>query len=290
MEPSLVNNCVNYRDVQVTKLANQKLITLFTERRKDVQPSDWQFLVNKLKSYNDAESSELAKTIQSFCQDYEQTVFAELRREDSNGQNESQSSKVDTRKTKLMENHPSICFTSVLNGQNDGLTEISINQKFLSEIGYSTDSFASTVLQEGIPQLMPYDSNVTESMAKILMGNFSAARQEGFKTSEFEAPLLLKSGYVKSVKIQMNLFFKKEKSGVVMDVILTILSKKTPFFQEKALESCLNSDFLHTMNFKEKEMAQFFSMYYNESPTLRYTNMNKVCRVMEVTGDDSDDE
>lgn len=43
---------------------------------------------------------------------------------------------------------------------------------------------------------MPYDSIATESMAKLLMENYFTARQEGFKTSEFEAPLLLKSGYV----------------------------------------------------------------------------------------------
>ena len=59
---------------------------------------------------------------------------------------------LEKKKNKLMESHPSICITSRLRRQNDDITEVSVNQKFLTEIGYTPDSFASTVLQEGIPQ------------------------------------------------------------------------------------------------------------------------------------------
>lgn len=100
------------------------------------------------------------------------------------------------KKKKLMETYPSICFTSKIRGQEDDSLEISVNQKFLSEIGYSTDSFASTVLHEGLPQLFSYQNDATNTIAKFIMENFFISSPEGLHTQEFEAPLLLKSGYV----------------------------------------------------------------------------------------------
>jgi len=44
------------------------------------------------------------------------------------------------------------------------------------------------------------------------------------------------------------------------------------------------------MNFKEKEMATFLSIFYQETPALRYTNMDKVCRIQEITSDDDEDD
>lgn len=45
-EPSLINNYITYRDVQVTKLSNQMLVTLFAEKRKDIPVSDWYLGLN----------------------------------------------------------------------------------------------------------------------------------------------------------------------------------------------------------------------------------------------------
>lgn len=85
------------------------------------------------------------------------------------------------------------------------------------------------------------------------------------------------------------MFVNKEKQGLTTDIVFTLLSKNTPFFQEKTSEHFLNVDFLTIMNFQENEMAFFLSYYYKESPSLRYTNMDKVCRIKEID-DDSDDE
>lgn len=56
------------------------------------------------------------------------------------------------KRTKLLEAFPCLIVKSHLNKKGFGLVEIVLNEKFLAELGYSIESFSTTVLQEGLPQ------------------------------------------------------------------------------------------------------------------------------------------
>jgi hypothetical protein len=293
-EPSLLNHCVNYRDIQISKFANQKLVTIAAEKRKDSDLPNWKNLVEKLSNSSNEESQAFGQIVQNYSERYED--FFSPSTQESTPDHNKEDSFVDSaevmekKKAKIMESSPSICFTSHVKSQEESTIEISATQKFLLELGYSIDAFASTVIQEGLPQLFScWQNNTMRAVAKVIMENYFNATLEGFQSCEFEAPLLLKSGYVKNVKFQIHLLLRKESVGFTMDTIFTILGKNTPFFQEKSLDQQLNLEFLNLMNFKEIEMASFLSMFYQESPSLHYTNMDKICRIQEIDDTEDDD-
>ena len=51
-EPSLLNNCVNYRDIQISKFANQKIVTIAAEKRKDSDLPHWYLVCGKISILN----------------------------------------------------------------------------------------------------------------------------------------------------------------------------------------------------------------------------------------------
>jgi len=295
-EPSLLNNCVNYRDIQISKFSNQKIVTIAAEKRKDSDLPSWKVLIDKLNNNSSNQESNLfGQLIQNYSDRFEDLLSPST--QGSTPDHNKEDSFVDMaevmekKKMKLMETLPSICFTSHVKSLDDCSLEISATQKFLLELGYSIDAFASTVIQEGLPQIFScWQNNTMRAVAKMIMENYFNSSLEGFQSDEFEAPLLLKSGYVKNVKFQIHLLLRKESVGFTMDTIFTILSKNTPFFQEKALDQQLNLEFLNLMNFKEIEMASFLSMFYQESPSLHYTNMDKICRIQEIDDTEDDDD
>jgi len=53
---------------------------------------------------------------------------------------------------KLLEKYPCILLKSALNHGRPGITEIIFTEKLVSELEYRLDEFASTILENGIPQ------------------------------------------------------------------------------------------------------------------------------------------
>lgn len=60
--------------------------------------------------------------------------------------------KVEAEKTELLDSYPCICFKSSFGIGRNGVSEVVFNEQFLEEINYPFDIFASTILQDGIPQ------------------------------------------------------------------------------------------------------------------------------------------
>ena len=54
--------------------------------------------------------------------------------------------------SRLFEKYPCIVFNSSKQSSSSKLKEICFNEQYLSELGYSLETFASTVLQEGLPK------------------------------------------------------------------------------------------------------------------------------------------
>lgn len=61
-------------------------------------------------------------------------------------------SAADKKKSDLMEKYPCIQLTSLFKGYENRLSKISFNEKIIQFLGYTTDSFASNILREGIPR------------------------------------------------------------------------------------------------------------------------------------------
>ena len=59
---------------------------------------------------------------------------------------------VDKKKKDFMEKYPCIQLNSHFKGYENRLSKICFNEKFILLLGYTTDSFASVILREGIPQ------------------------------------------------------------------------------------------------------------------------------------------
>jgi len=60
--------------------------------------------------------------------------------------------KTEKKLSRLLKEYPCIYFISCSGRNNQGMGEICFNEQYLNEIGFSVESFATTVLQEGVPR------------------------------------------------------------------------------------------------------------------------------------------
>jgi len=109
-----------------------------------------------LSNSSNEESQAFGQIVQNYSERYED-FFSPSTQESTPDYNKEDSfvdmaEVMGKKKAKIMEASPSICFTSHVKSQEESMIEISATQKFLLELGYSIDAFASTVIQEGLPQ------------------------------------------------------------------------------------------------------------------------------------------
>ena len=60
--------------------------------------------------------------------------------------------KTEKKMSRFLKDHPCIYFTRTMEKSNSGVKEMCTNEQYLNECGYTFDSFATIVLQEGIPK------------------------------------------------------------------------------------------------------------------------------------------
>ena len=60
--------------------------------------------------------------------------------------------KTERKFEKLLKDYPCLYYTRSLDKNNPGVKEICFNERYLSEAGYSLESYATTVLQHGFPR------------------------------------------------------------------------------------------------------------------------------------------
>jgi len=58
----------------------------------------------------------------------------------------------ENKKKELFENFPSFCLKFRLRNHENILQEMLFSESFVSQLGYSADSFVTSVFQEGIPR------------------------------------------------------------------------------------------------------------------------------------------
>jgi len=73
-----------------------------------------------------------------------------------NGYNEEELLKItedsQRKMTRFLQEYPCIIFTSTTEKNTARVRDMTFNEQYLNEIGYSLESFSTTILQEGIPR------------------------------------------------------------------------------------------------------------------------------------------
>ncbi len=96
----------------------------------------------------------------------------------------------------LLENYPCIFLKSGSIEGKPGISEIVLNEEFMKEVGYPLDIFASQVLEEGIPQFMPYENEAQNVILRQVMEKYFEL-DSFYKSAEISSHLFTKDNYVK---------------------------------------------------------------------------------------------
>jgi len=99
-----------------------------------------------------------------------------------------------------LEDYPCIFLKSGAIEGKPGISEIVLNEEFMKEVGYPLDIFASQVLEEGIPQFMPYENEAqTVILRHVMEKYFELSTEESYQSAEISSYLFTKDNYVKEV-------------------------------------------------------------------------------------------
>lgn len=285
-EISLFNESKTYRDMVVKEMYDQKVLAVRPIPKKNSEFLSQSEILEKLSHLDTMEIADWAKVLKVFYQKYDKVMKRQTRKKTKSDTRKKfyvqVTSKTEQTKKDLYASYPCYEIKFRIKNHHSQLNEILFNENFLKEIGYSTDSFVSTILKEGIPQLMSYDSSNSFSI-KSLIENYFQIEDSGFLIPDLESTLLLKNGFVKKIKYQMHILMNYEANTFGMDIVWSILSKEEPYLtQEKNLLDKINECFIQEMAVRENEADHFLSVFYNQSIQKRYTNINKICTIKEL--------
>jgi len=271
--------------IEMIKEQNYQKISLTIQKKVQIELPAWQNLIEGLL---DSESNELrgwGTRIKNFSIGYEQ-YHRELSREEGtmNGFNQKElmeiTEKTERKLARYLKEYPCIYFTSVHEKYNSSCKETCFNEQYLHELGYTLETFSATVLQEGIPSMLPYD-NICST--KLMLDNYYTLGKDGVETPEIISDLSMKNGYLKRVRYKV-IFLPSYRNRVYhMTGIVVILGRENSFVIEDTEEKCeWNKTFLKKIIKKEKDINKFMKMYYDRTLILPHTSAHKVCKIREL--------
>lgn len=89
---------------------------------------------------------------------------------------------------------------------------------------------------------------------------------------------------MKDIRYQMHVLMNYETNTFGMDVIIAIVAKGEPYLpSQKNLTDKLNESFIQEMIVRENEAEYLLSTFYNEKIQKKYTDMNKMCHIKEIS-------
>lgn len=111
------------------------------------------------------------------------------------------------------------------------LSDVVFSETFIAELGYSVESFANSVLKEGLPQyfplsyilnkpsfrLMPLHSSHSTTLLKALVGNYFTIEDSGQEIPNQVSTLFMKNGYVMKIfteEFLLKNLFKGERGDI----------------------------------------------------------------------------
>lgn len=286
-EISLYNESKNFKDITVTQIAEQRVITIKTSLKTDKSVPDWNELMDTLTQTNDEEMSEWVKSIKLFSHTYSKVMQRQSRKKMKSEPRKQFFYKV-TDQTKiqdqyLFENYPCLKLKFRIKNHQNQLKEIVANEDFVKELGYSIENFVTVILQEGFPQIMPYDNPLASVVIKSLVKNYFTIGEQGFEVGELTCPLLMKNNFTKNMKFKAYFLMNYEDTVFGMDLIIAITSAEEPYLLPKrTLSQEISPDFVELMSSHEKEMVDFVSGFYDQMIKQYYTGFFKTCLLKEI--------
>lgn len=285
----------NFRSVNVLQKSATKLVQIDVESKDTFKTLGWDQVLQSLCPSGDVELSVWGSTVKKFGAKYDEFVheltrknneFAKNKRE-LNEQNEITKT-TETKKTRLLEFLPCVYYKLRFDKSNIGMTQVSFTNLFLKTLGFSIDSFVTTVFQEGIPQFTSYDSEILQHTTKALLDNYFDLGKEGFNTPELNIRLLMKSGYIRNAKAQSYFFVNYDEGNFGVDVVMSITAQGEPYLDCQLIpEHDVNHEFIQERAQCEVDQAIFLSNYYDDvSFTPRYSYFDKVCQIRELDSTD----
>lgn len=287
-EPSLINNFKIFKNVQITETYKEKLVKVLAED-KATELTNWPELVQRLENSDSSRFKEWASSIKGFCEryeniikDFETTQYAGLSKKTLEDYEEMTQITGKVRQN-LIKNFPFLeCKYQLKNGKIQ-LNEFIFSEKFLAEIGFTTENFASMVFQEGLPKIVPWESQCTTLQAQFRLDKFLKIDKDGFQSEDSETCLIMRSGYMKKIKLRVNYHSSYEKGILNFHVFATVIARQRPYLDlTKSVEDKMSTEFVRIMSNKEQEMAQFMSKYYDIVPEQRFTNIDRICLIKEI--------
>lgn len=181
-EISLFNESKTYRDIVIKDMFDQKVLAVRPIPKKNSeflsQYLTWLVgykairseILEKLSHLNTMEIADWAKVLKVFYQKYDKVmkvnqyweaniylIFQRQTRKKTKSDTRKKfyvqvTSKTEQTKKDLYASYPCYETKFRIKNHHSQLNEILFSENFLKEVGYSTDSFVSTILKEGIPQ------------------------------------------------------------------------------------------------------------------------------------------
>lgn len=286
-EISLYNETKNFKDIAVNKVNEQTIVTLKPTLKTDKYVPDWTELTNILSQTEDEKMNEWAKNIKSFCHTYSKVMQRQSRKKMKSGPRKQffyhVTDETNSQSTRLFENFPCIKLRYRIKNHQNQLKEILLNERFVKEMGYSIDNFVTTVLQEGFPQLLPYENPLGPVVLKALIKNYFTIGDNGYQVDELACPLLMRNNLAKNMKFKSYFLMNYEDSVFGMDIIFAITAADEPYVMPKVkLNQELNNEFINLMSSQEGEIDYFVSNFYDQSIKRNYTNFHKTCMLKEI--------
>jgi len=289
-ETSLLNHFKVFKHAQLIEYQNTKLIKVLVENKAGATSINWHETIEKFKNSESNQIRSWAEPVKAFCERHER-VLKEVEDIYYNGCSSQrlQFYKEMTDKTVQMRQNlnkifPCIEVKSQIKDGRFQITELIYNEKFLNEIGHSLETCSTSIFQEGLPRLIPFESNCGSLAAKLRLDKHLVIEKEGYQSEDVETCLIMKSGYMKKVKLRFHYHSSFEKEMLCFNIFATIVAKQKPFIDVSMHAGHqVNKDFVRLMSNKEEEMSNFLSLYYNKAPELIYTNLDKVCKIKELS-------
>jgi len=286
---SLLNEFHLYRGVHVADYEGQKIVVVKTERRTDRRYIRWKTVVKKA-SQGGSRSKHFATAVQGYCERVEQTANDYIHKVASLSVQKGGKAKiaelkeeVDNKKRELVTKFPYFQCRSSFRGFQTELDEILVNERFLQIIGFSIETFISTVLSEGLPALLGMrlgsESDMTTTQCRY-------GHQEGKYKSE--APTIYfclhsRSNFVQDAKITTYLLMNHDDTEYKCDLIYVLTDHNHQFSLPPIYKGpALTSDYISFMMEREKQMEEFLKYFKSDLGFIKFSNQHKICKIKEI--------
>jgi len=280
---SMLNQFKYITSVEVRKDLSEKVVTVLLESKQLYPKSSWSNFSNELDKKEGSSLKEWAASLRVFGSRYEAFLkeFEALRKE-NNMQKKlflyKMRQQSAAKRLYILSTYPAFEMRYRMKKDEIKLTELCINETFLKEVGYSLETFTSTVLVEGLPQFFPRKPLAELNTIRSFMDNYMVNDNE---TPEIDGELYMKTGYRKKVTLQTLTLVELSDSDLILSFVIFLKTKSLPFGSYE--KQPYAPEFLEILKEQDKEKEYLFNTYYGENVQGLHSNTEKVCKIKEIS-------